>query len=255
MNFLHSLQSEMLKTKRTAAVWLSFIGGFFIPLIDTIYCLNKGVCINSLSESGMNAWTVHFMSSMDKMASFLLPAGIILASSLLTQMEYKNNTWKQLHTTPQSYSMVFMSKFTAILILTLQFFLFFNLGVFLSGVIPCLVSNGSFPDASIPWLFLIKANIKAFISCLPILALQYLLSFRFKNFVVPIGIGLVMLIGSLIALSWKHVYWSPYIHTMLHMSPERPNPSGLGSHWWSLIQFAFIMGISYIIYLKRKEKG
>jgi hypothetical protein len=255
MNFLHSLQSEMLKTKRTAAVWLSIIGGFFIPLIYTIYALNKGLCLSDAAIPGMNSWEIHFMSSMDKMASFLLPAGIILASSLLTQMEYKNNTWKQLHTTPQSYSMVFMSKFSAILILTFQFFLFFNIGVFLSGVIPCLVSNGSFPDESIPWWFLIKANAKAFISCLPILALQYLLSFRFKNFVVPIGIGLVMLIGSLIALSWEHIYWSPYIHTMLHMMPDRENPSGLGSHYWSLIQFACIMGISYIIYLKRKEKG
>ena len=33
-----------------------------------------------------------------------LPLGAILSTSLITQIEYKNNTWKQLHTLPLTYT-------------------------------------------------------------------------------------------------------------------------------------------------------
>ena len=36
------------------------------------------------------------------MGFFLLPIGVILTTSLVTQLEFRSNTWKQLHTTPQS---------------------------------------------------------------------------------------------------------------------------------------------------------
>lgn len=63
----------------------------------------------------------HIFSGMAIDGSFLLPMGLILATSLITQMEFRNNTWKQLHTTPQKYSTIFTAKFIVIIGLTLQF--------------------------------------------------------------------------------------------------------------------------------------
>lgn len=251
MNFIHSLQSEWLKTKRSAASWLCIFGGFFIPTIYMILFLKDHASINMYYPFA-NVWTKHFHDLWQNMATFLLPMGVILSSSLITQMEYKNNTWKQLHTTPQSYSRVFLAKFSVIALMTLKFFLFFNIGILLTGIIPSLIFEQRFPVQPIPITFFLIGNLKIFIACLPIIAIQYLISLRFKNFLVAIGAGLLGLIGTLIGLGWEYIFLSPYSYcAMLIMKSERNyNPQLV-----ACIYFIVLMLISYFIYTSKKEKG
>ena len=69
-----------------------------------------------------------------------------------------------------------------------QAFLLFNIGIYLSAVIPAaLFSNIPYPVAPIPYRSFLNTNIRFFVDSLPILALQYLISLQFKNFLVPIG--------------------------------------------------------------------
>src|SRR5262245_13811522 len=131
MKLLHSIQSEWLKTKRSTASWLCLIGGFFIPVIFLIIFLKDKSSIVHIPIR--NLWEMHFRQLWQNMSMFLLPMGVIMAASLITQVEFRNNTWKQLHTTPQSYTTVFTAKFVVIVIMTLKFFVFFNLGIFISG--------------------------------------------------------------------------------------------------------------------------
>ena len=250
MNFIFSLHSEWLKTKRSAASWLCLIGGFFIPLIYFIGFLKNHQSINGYSP---NIWEQHFMQLWRNMAGFLLPMGVILASSLITQMEYKNNTWKQLHTTPQSYTTIFFSKFSVILLLTVKFFIFFNIGILLSGLIPCLLFDHQFPKQGIPIMFFLKGNLKFFITCLPIIAIQYLISLKYKNFLVSIGVGLVALIGTLIGLSWKYIFISPYSFCPSNFMSGKKELFNI--YAVSVLYFLVIMTISYALYITKKEKG
>ncbi|OFX19243.1 MAG: hypothetical protein A2033_05205 [Bacteroidetes bacterium GWA2_31_9] len=254
MIFIKSLHSEWLKTKRSMSFWLSIIGGFFIPIIYLIAFIYKGTSINHYDLS-INIWIEHFRKSWQNMASFLLPMGVILASSLITQIEYKNNTWKQLHTTPQTYSTIYFAKLLVILLLTIQFFLFFNIGIIISGVLPCLIFDSNFSIQHIPIMYFIKENMKYFIACLPIIAFQYLISLKFKNFLIPIGIGLIGLIGTLIAISWKHIYFSPFSYGVLTMMTGRKIPINISLQLLALFYFLIIIIENYYIYIFKKEKG
>ena len=101
-------------------------------------------------------------------------------------------------------------------------------------------------------MYFIKWNIKYFITCLPIIAIQYLISLKFKNFLVPIGIGLLGLVGSLIGLSWKYIFISPYSYcTMTVMQTKRD----FNIFQFATIYFIVIMLISYYLYISKKEKG
>jgi hypothetical protein len=249
MNYINSLQSEWIKTKRSAASWLCIIGGFFIPLIYFIGFLKDK---SSINDYKLDIWQKLFNQSWQNMAAFLLPMGVILASSLITQIEYKNNTWKQLHATPQTYTNIFIAKFSVIILMTIKFFIFFNIGVILSGLIPCILFDNHLPKENLPVMYFIEGNIKYFITCLPIIAIQYLISLKFKNFLVPIGIGLLGLVGSLIGLSWKYIFISPYSYCAMTITQTKRD---FNIFQFSTIYFILIMLISYYLYISKKVKG
>ncbi len=249
MMFFNNLQAEWIKTKRSASNWLSLIGGLFIPIIMTIVFFYTDKTIN---DDGVYGWQKLYNNSWQNMAIFLLPMGMILAGSLITQIENKNNTWKQVHATPQSYTNIFFSKFIVILLMTLKFFIYFNIGILLSAIIPTIALEGGMPNQAYPFWDVLKLNGKVFIACMPILAFQYFLSLRFKNFIVPIGIGFVMLIGTMIGFAWKFIFLSPFSYTMYTVIPKKTwfTPSV-----YALICFAIITAFSYFVYLRKKDKG
>jgi hypothetical protein len=250
MEFFNSLQAEWIKTKRSASNWLSLVGGLFIPTIMTIVAFYYGKTINETPEY---AWEGLYKNSWQDMAVFLLPMGMILAGSLITQIESKNNTWKQVHTTPTRFSTIFFSKFTVILLMTVKFFIYFNIGVILSAVVPSLILEGIMPKASFPFWYILKLNLKIFIACMPILAFQYLLSLNFKNFLVPIGVGFLGLIGTLIPyMSVKLIYLSPFSFTLYQVLPKETT---FNPNWYAFISFLVITAISYWLYLRKQDKG
>ena len=206
-------------------------------------------------------WIKLWNQSWESMAAFLLPIGIILAVGLITQIEYKNNTWKQLHTTPQRLSTIFFAKFLVILIMLAQAFVLFNIGIYLSAVIPAaLFNNIPYPIAPIPYRSFLSANINFFVDSLPILALQYLISLQFKNFLVPIGAGFVIWFLGIGMLSWEYSYLFPYIHSTIDFLigsgqfGNRKIPP-MNIQLLAVIYFVIITTVSYILYVNKKEKG
>src|SRR5436190_13572996 len=121
-NFIHSFQSEWLKKKRSLAYWIVLTGSFFTPLIIIIARLVKHDKLIPIYTDD-NFWNLLWKNSWESMAIFLLPLGVILTTSLITQIEYKNNTWKQLHTLPLNLTTIFFAKLSVILIMMLQFFI------------------------------------------------------------------------------------------------------------------------------------
>jgi hypothetical protein len=255
MMFLQSLQSEWLKTKRSAASWLCLAGGFFLPILYLIGTLKNHQTLDDPSIE-MNGWILYSMRLWQFMGILLLPVGIVLAASLLAQTEYKNNTWKQLHTTPQSYSVIFSAKFITILLMTLKFFVFFNIGMLITGIIPSLVFNGRLPQDPLPVVYLLKINAKMFISCLPVIALQYIFSTLSKNFLVPVGIGLLAVIATLILLEgWEYAWLIPYSYGPILSMNKEEMMAAVNIYWLAIGYFATFMLLAYLLYRTKKAKG
>jgi len=191
------------------------------------------------------------------MAFMLLPMGIVLAVSLTAQLEFKNNSWKQLRTAPVSAGIVYFSKLAVLIVMLLLLLLLFNLGIYLSAVIPSFFySNIPFPKYSIHAGYFLKENANYFIICLPMVSLQFLLSLQFKNFLVPVGAGLALTVGGLIALSWKYIYMIPSSYTALYFLQTKDNATPAHNlQLWSLFYFVLFTLLGYWLYLSKKEKG
>ncbi len=256
MNFITSTRAELLKTKRSAAFWLSVLGALFIPAIFFLmYYFKPEVFIPMLKN---DPWQSHFLRGWQSLSAFLLPMFIILVCSLIPQIEYKNNTWKQVFASPQSFASIFFSKYLTIHLMILFCFVLFTLFMILSALTVNLV-NDQFPflDNSIDLRYLLKMIFKTYVSILGISAIQYWLGLRFRNFIVPIGIGLGLLITSLVIMQWEHIDKVPYAFPILTLNSFMLQPDKLliNHEFNSIVYFLVFTMIGYLDMRFRKEKG
>jgi hypothetical protein len=258
MSFAIATRAEVLKTKRTASVWLTVMAAGLLPGVFFLgFMLNAQELIKELAAT---PWETYFMWGWGVLSAFLFPMYIILLCSLIPQIEYKNNTWKQVFAAPQSVGTIFFSKFLTIHFVIVFFFLLFN-GFMLGGAILAnlLNPNFSFIDQAVPWRDLLMLNLKTYVSILGISAIQYTLSLRFKNFIAPIGIGLALLIGAIIGanLGWGDIFKMPYAHPLLSLKyMGMKNRPLLENHEWNAIVYCIsFLAIGFLDMRFRKEKG
>lgn len=254
MKFIYCIQSEWVKKRRSAANGLAFVGGFFIPLIIlTGRLIHHSETLMSNSTDGI--WLKLFNQCWQYMSVFLLPMGIILAASLITQIEYRNNGWKQVYTSPQTVSTIFWGKYVVVLLILFQFFILFNMGIYLTGLVPSIIySDIPYPKESFPFWEFLSGNFKFFIDCLPILALQYLLSLHIRNFFTPIGVGFALLIASFIGMSWQYGYLIPYSYGSIQFIPaDNKIDSSINMQLWAFAYFIFFTLLNYILFVLKSQ--
>jgi lantibiotic transport system permease protein len=256
MNFVRCFQSEWLKTRRSLASWLVILGAFFTPTIVIVAKLVRSGGLRGESVSP-KFWETLWTSSWESIAILLLPLGLILATSLVTQLEFKNNAWKQALTTPQSLTTIYFAKLAVIVVMMVQFFALFDIGVYLSGIVPGLLTKGvQYPREAIPYLFFLKQELRYFTDCLPILGLEYLVSLQSSNFLVPVGGGIGLWIMSLSVLSWKYGYLFPYTYLGLYyFRVVGRYMAATQIHLWAMGYFVVFVAAGYVLFLTKRQKG
>ncbi|HZH94829.1 MAG TPA: ABC transporter permease, partial [Flavisolibacter sp.] len=179
MSFAIALQSEVLKTKRTASFWMSILGAAFIPAIFLIKLLLDPAEVAPALKAA--PWKMYFAIGWEGLSTFLFPMYIILVCALIPQIEFKNNTWKQVFASPQSTGQIYFSKFLTVHLMIFLCYLLFNVFMILFAVVVNLVhSEYTFLQQPIDWSTLMQLNAKTYISILGISAIQFWLSLRFK---------------------------------------------------------------------------
>ncbi len=250
MEFYRSLQSECLKLKGSRIPLVTLFGGLLLSVIFTIRFIVIDNHINLSSNE--EVWKNLFSQSSRPFLGFIIPIGAMLICALMTQIEYSNNNWKQVHTTPQRYVTVFLTKFTIVLALTVIVFFLLNLGVVIQGAIPCLVLDGRLPKYPIPLNYFFFETLKCFVLTLPILAFQFLLSLHFRSFLVAFGIGLTVYVGSMPGIRLGAIgNLSPFSFVLRYFDQDTTNTQ----LWISLIYFGILILLSFILYYNKAEKG
>jgi lantibiotic transport system permease protein len=258
MSYIISLQSEILKTKRSAAFWVCFLSSGFIPALCTlIYSLRPD---KFLPRFKMQPWEAHFLLGWLAFTAFLLPMFVILVCSMITQIEYKNNTWKQVFASPQSLGNIFFSKFSTILLMVLFLFIMFNFFMVVCAVLVSIINNDyPFLRSSAQWSLILKLNLKTFVALLGIISIQYWLSLRIKNFIVPIAIGLALLMTATIVQQWEHIDKVPYAFpflTFLSISKGGLRGNLFQNHELNSMGYlAFFNLLAFLDMKYRKERG
>lgn len=252
--FLINTKTELWKCRKTAAYWITLIGGALIPLFFMIaYIFNP---TDFVREFGKDAWEWHTRNNWQIAAAMYFPFYVIIVTSLVVQIEYRSNTWKQVYASPRTFADIFFSKFCIIHLLILGSFLLFNLFVIGSAMISNIFrSQYNFFDNPVPWEKLLRFSARQYIAILAMTSIQYWISLRLRNYIAPLGIGLALFILGIVLLQWDKVIYYPYAYTAVTFFKTKQS-NGLANHEvYSILWFVGVLGLAFWDSVRRKERG
>jgi hypothetical protein len=186
---------------------------------------------------------------------------IVLLVSLLLNIEHKSNTWKYIFVLPISKAKIFFSKYLVMISLIIVFY-FLMLFFFITGGVILSLWKSEFNFLLFkPSYFYHSVQsgipsyiIKSFISLLGIIAIHFWLSFRLKNLILDIGIGLagLVLAVSMYIGNWESIIYLPYSYPVL-MCNFTPDAHHFLSDFQinSLICFFVVSVMSYFDFTKK----
>lgn len=254
MNIQIAIRSEVLKMKRTASLYLCLIIALIIPLMTLLLDYGSQEGIDILKK---DPWKIYFDEASQGLYFLLLPLFIVLISTLLPQLEFRNNTWKQVFASPLPLQQVFLSKFLTIQGLILLFLVAYN-GFMILSLIGINLKNPSLNLFAhrMDWDQLLLANAKTYISALAISALQFWMGLRYRNFIVPVGIGFVGWFAALIIVVEYHLdgRFLPFAYPLLVTAPRFD--AMLPTILWSSAGYAFLfLLLGWIDFSRRNVHG
>lgn len=211
--FTHSFQAELLKIKRTPILYISLVGGIFVcGLIFMLHLLNP----DNFIKEGQDPWILYFDVGFMITSMVLLIPYVVLTMSSLTHFEHQSSAWKYLYSLPFSKANVYFSKLLLAILLIISTYLIYFLVVWLSAyIVDFIHPDYGFRNYTPNFSGWLTRLIHSFLSILGIAGLHYWMSVRWKNFITPVGIGLLGFIMAMICLmtgKYDYASWIPYAY-------------------------------------------
>ena len=247
---LQLLHNEIIKTKNTPATWITLIGGAFLPVMLGIAYLNEWK--NFIPKIGENPWLDYYGRLVNGLC-ICTPLFVCLVIALIFHVEHKAAAWRLTFTLPLSKSAVFIHKLilvTGIIVLYFLFFLVFSIvaGILLGLIHPEFLFLQKLPD----FREVLSAVSKSFLCNLGIVAVQFWLSFRIKNVVTTLGIGIAAVITGLLAKDSARSFFFAYVDPFKMIGYfYRPHQFWDNYVWVSLSYFLIVVVLSYVDFTRR----
>ena len=259
LSLIRAFRVEWLKRKRSSASFLLLGGSLFTPGIIILARLLHHKTLPAIYAADA-FWPNLWRSSWESVAVFFLPMTAILATSLVMQIEIRNNAWKQVHALPMSPAVLFVAKLGVVLVMMAEFLAVFIVGFYLSGMLPSVLVPGvPDPKGTFFSLPLLRDSGWYFVDCLPIVAAQFALGLRFNNILIPIGAGFMAWVGALASVSSRFAIWWPYAYTTVNYVKDTPKGAAFAAHtelhWLALGSFVLLTVAGYVLFVTKPEKG
>ncbi len=204
------ITSEFIKYKWTPA-WLLTLG-FGIMIACFVY-IGHHTDGNALGEINQNPWGRYFSAAHKIWTALFLGPIFILLTSAFFFVEHKADAWKIMYTHPVRRADYFLLKVFTLFIFILIGISILIVAMIVSGhILNFIRPEYEFSYYSIPWKETLSILAHGLISGLGVIGVHIFLSMRFKNFMLPIIIGIIgFVLGIiLVAMDFSLNTYFPY---------------------------------------------
>lgn len=175
---MNVLSIELRKEKRTGVIFvLLAVGVLGAAYAFVNYIVRKETLLN-MPMLPMDI----LLTQLYGMIAILNMLGIVVATCIVYNMEFKGNAIKKMYMMPLNVSKMYFCKF---LILTLTLFI----AVVIQNLSLTRIGIVNLPHDTFEMTTLLRFALYSFITSLPVLSFMLLISSRFENMWIPLGVG------------------------------------------------------------------
>jgi len=189
---------ELLKLKNSKILWIVILAPAFMVLQGVINLMRY---YDLFTGQGQNLWEQLYTQSMIFYVMILFPALISVVMTLVARIENSHRGWKQYLSLPVKKGTVYVIKSVIAFGLVFINILTLIIAMLIAGIL-----IGA--QESLPYLSLIGRPLATYIAALPIMAILYVLSIRYSQMTVPLGIGIGLALPAMLVANTK--YWLIY---------------------------------------------
>ncbi len=175
---MNALSIELRKEKRTGVIPVLLAVGVLGAAYAFIFFLVRKDTLLNLPLAPMDV----LLTQLYGMIMILNMFGIVVAACMIYNMEFKGNAVKKMYMLPASVSGMYLCKF---LILSTTLFV----AVALQNLALAKIGMTDLPQGSFEMAVLLRFAAYSFITSMPVLSFMLLISSRFENMWIPLGIG------------------------------------------------------------------
>ena len=253
MNLIISVRSEIRKTKRTAAFYLTIIAAALIPFIFLLDVSFGGVS----QENRKDPFNALIREGYGFLSILVFPMFIFLLCTLLAQIEYRNNTWKQVFASPRTMVNIFLARFLNVHMMILLFLVSYNVFMLMAAVaIHFMDPSLGLLNHPLDGMMLLNYAVNSYVAILAISAIHFWLGLRFKNFIIPIAIGFSLwLTACLLVLEFHtpNAHFLPYTYLVYCFFPKYQSMIPT-VQLFSIGYTMLFLGLGFIDFRRRKMK-
>ena len=171
---MNALGIELRKEKRTGVISVLLAAGILGAAYAFVNFIVRKDTLLNLPLAPMDV----LLTQLYGMNMF----GIVVASCMAYNMEFKGNAVKKMYMLPMSVPGMYLCKFLILTFMLLAAIILQNLALAQIGMT-------DLPQGSFEMMTVIRFAAYSFITAMPVLAFMLLISSRFENMWVPLGVG------------------------------------------------------------------
>ena len=175
---MRALVIELQKEKRTGVIFVLLAVGILGAAYAFVNFLVRKDALLNLPLAPMDV----LLTQLYGMIMILNLFGIVIAACMVYNMEFKGSAIKKMYMLPMSVPGMYLCKF---LILTVMLFV----AVALENLALMQIGINDLPQGSFEMATLLRFTGYSFITSLPVLSFMLLISSRFENMWIPLGVG------------------------------------------------------------------
>lgn len=200
-DWIRALDAERLKLRRTLALALTVVAPLAIVALILAEVLDRGPLDGLFMDAGETPWEAFLRMTMNWWSLLMLPLFVTLEAALVANVEHSGDHWKQLFALPVSRGSLYAAKQTVVMALVLLSLV----ALVVLSVVAGAVVNVLYPDTpygwSIPWGYALRLGGLVFLGSWLVAALHTWVSLRWRSFVVPSALGIVMTVAGVMVIN------------------------------------------------------
>jgi ABC-2 type transport system permease protein len=236
---------EILKLRRTLALWMVLIAPAVVVLLQMMIWVNN----RSAFDVDVDLWLSFLTNVLSMWAIFMLPLFAALIVALVYHIDHSSQGWLRLFVLPVPRWTVPAAKLTIVTAMVVAATVVLVAGS-LAGTLAAQMLNARIvlPD-EIPLGTIALRSAKMLVASLIVVVIQNAVSLRFSSVPVSLGVGITGTFVALFATSWKY---GPYYPWLMALHTIHGKEDVAARILWISPTLAILLAAATLVYATRR---